>query len=211
MALFAKNETLVSEKDTLAQQVKELTIENVRLQNSLALAQARVVSSRGGVSGIAPPTSRQEESHKEEGIKEKEESPAEEKESASAAGGSTARQTRSQTQRSQDQQARELLLSKTRSRPSYIPKPSSSRVSLAPKSATNKENTQNNTQNNNKENTQNNNEVMAEAADSEIQVQARKQRTSMIPIRKGSSLLPQPSKTLRTWCIFMYLYKLLTS
>jgi hypothetical protein len=180
MELLAKNESLVAEhahtKDALSRQMKALTIENENLKNALALSQARVVSARGGPT-VQPP--RQEEI--------KEEAPAAEQSTQESG-----RLTRSQSQlmRSQEQQTREILL-KTKSRPSFIPKPSARKidVTLLAKPTT--------TTNSNKENTRNNSAAEGDPEPSTA-AQARKQRSSMIPIRKGSSLLPPQIKALRS-------------
>ena len=210
MDLLAKNESLVAEnaltKDTLLKQVKSLTIDNERLQTSLALSQARVVSARGGVpSTVQSP--RQEECTVEAPAADPVQDNAASGGSASASGGSASggsgRQTRSQSQlmRSQEQQTRELLLSKTRSRPSYIPKPSTRKIDITP--LTNKPiSTTNSNNSSNKENTHNNNSVVQGGGGEEIssgaEVQARRQRVSMIPIRKGSTLVTQQIKALRS-------------
>lgn len=175
MELLAKNEVLVAEhaqvKATLSKQVQELTVENVRLQNSLALSQARVVSARGTLNSVQP------------AIENKEVPVAVEPAQEASSGSSVGRLTRSQSQlqRSQEQQNRELLLSKTRSRPSYIPKPASRKIDSTDAGTGNKENSHNN----------------ADTAE-EPPKEARKQRASMIPIRKGSSLVAPQVKALRS-------------
>lgn len=181
MELIAKNEYLIAEnshtKETLLQQIKLLTIDNERLQTSLALSQARVVSgtsARTTSSAVQPP--KQEESNASEEVAV----------DTTHSNGANGRQTRLQSQlaRSQEQHTRELLLNKTRSRPSYIPKPSTRKIDVAllTASSSNKENANNN----------------STAEDEVIATQTRKTRASMIPIRKGSSLLPPQVKALRS-------------
>jgi hypothetical protein len=199
MELLAKNESMNAEhartKDNLLQQIKMLTIDNERLQTSLALSQARVLSARPASATQAQSAPATQEEGKEEEEKEAEKVPAQENGTAESA--YSGRLTRSQSQqtrtqeRTQEQHTREILLNKTRSRPSYIPKPASRKETVTLHVRETKENTQNN----NKENTQNNKNSSASVEEAP---QVRKTRASMIPIRKGSSLVAPSVKALRS-------------
>jgi hypothetical protein len=197
--LMAKNDSLTQEKslqrEKLQAQIHELSAENEMLKNSLALAQARVVSAgasssaRVAVSSSAvPPLPIPVPS-----IIPTRNKPTAEDEQQEAV----------QLARAQEHHSRDIL-SKTRSRPSYIPKPStthrkpdinSSSTSSA-KSTTSASTTATSTTNS-KEDKENSSSASNNDAAARPPTTHAKKRASMIPIRRGSSLLPQQIKSLR--------------
>jgi hypothetical protein len=180
LQLMAKNESLQAEITLMKDQARELNIENVKLQNSLAQANTLTVAAR-------PATTSQPSSLSVSQLQTPAPQPKQEDVAEVTQPLEVSRQTRSQT-RTQDQQARELLLSKPRSRPSYLPKPSSRKPDVLTVSQLGEKIP--NGDGNNKENSKNNN------VEEPIEP-ARRQRASMIPIRRGSSLAPQQIKALR--------------
>lgn len=169
--LLAKNETLTSEKfgqhEGFTAQIRQLSSEIEMLRNSLALAQARVVSARPQLQ-VGRIHQQEEPTTSKRKVEEEEEEEAE---------------VQTQLTKVQQLQSRDTL-AKTRSRHSYLPKPSLKKEGPTTTKATSSKESKEGKENSN-------------LASNAAEAPATKKRASMIPIRRGSSLLPQQIKALR--------------